>query len=414
MTLCQVSVTQTAFFALNLPMPSKPAPLHLCPLITFVLVGTCVAQDLPPDLPLSQPSAVEMDADRLAIIDDVVAEGLSRGRMPGCVVLVGRMGTVVYHKAFGFRQIVPDNQTMEPDTVFDMASLTKPVVTATCIMHLVEQGKVNLEAPVSAYLPAFGENGKDKITVRQLLTHTGGLIPDNSIKDYAEGPEQAFEKINKLGTYVEPGSKFVYTDVGFIVLARIVQKVSGKNVHEYSQERIFRPLGMSATGYLPNERLREKAAVTQERDGQPMRGEVHDPRAFALGGIAGHAGLFSTAPDLAKYAQMMINGGRLNNVTVLRPETVALMTAPVEVSAGLRTLGWDMRSTYSSNRGDLMSKAAFGHGGFTGTAMWIDPVQKLFVIFLSNRVHPDGKGSVNSLAGRIATIAAAAIIPRQP
>ncbi|MEO2033923.1 MAG: serine hydrolase [Planctomycetaceae bacterium] len=189
----------------------------------------------------------------------------------------------------------------------------------------------------------------------------------------------------------------------------MVHRITGKNIHEYSQDRIFRPLRMTETGYLPAESLRARAAVTQERDGQPMRGEVHDPRAWAMGGVSGHAGLFSTATDLAKYAQMMINGGSWGDARVLKPETVQLMRSPVQVSSGLRTLGWDMRSPYSSNRGDFFSKAAFGHGGFTGTTLWIDPEQDLFVIFLSNRVHPDGKGSVNALAGRIGTIASGAI-----
>lgn len=360
-------------------------------------------------IPEASPADVGMNAERLAVIDDVVAEGLDRNKMPGCVVLVGHKGRIVFHKAYGYRQLVPEKQPMELDTVFDMASLTKPVATATSVMLLVEAGKIDLQAPVAKYIPEFGANGKQDITVKQLLTHSGGLIPDNSIKDYADGSEVAFEKIHALKPYIEPGTRFVYTDVGFIVLAELVERLSGKNVHEFSQQKIFGPLKMTETGYLPSDDLKPRAAVTQERDGQPMRGDVHDPRAFALGGIAGHAGLFSTARDLSRYAQMLINGGSLDGVTVMKPETVKQMTDPVEVSSGLRTLGWDMRSPYSSNRGDFFTKAAFGHGGFTGTAMWIDPPQELFVIFLSNRVHPDGKGSVNALAGRIGTIAGAAI-----
>ncbi len=361
-------------------------------------------------LPGASPADVGMNAERLALIDDVVAEGLARKKMPGCVVLVGHKGRIVFHKAYGYRQLVPEKQPMKLDTVFDMASLTKPVATATSVMLLVEAGEIDLQAPVAKYIPEFGANGKQDITVKQLLTHSGGLIPDNSIKDYADGSEVAFDKIHALKTYVEPGTRFVYTDVGFIVLAELVERLTGKNVHEFSQQKIFGPLKMTETGYLPPDDLKLRAAVTQERDGQPMRGDVHDPRAFALGGIAGHAGLFSTAKDLSRYAQMLINGGSLDGVTVMKPETVKQMTDPVEVSSGLRTLGWDMRSPYSSNRGDFFTKEAFGHGGFTGTAMWIDPPQDLFVIFLSNRVHPDGKGSVNTLAGRIGTIAGAAIV----
>jgi len=360
-------------------------------------------------LPTAKPEDVGMDSARLALIADVVQEGISRKKMPGCVVLVGHKGHIVYHEAFGHRQLVPETQPMLKDTVFDMASLTKPIATSTCVMTLVEQNLVDLQAPVAKYIPEFAANGKQDITVQQLLVHSGGLIPDNSIKDYQGTVAESFEKIHALPTYVEPGTKFVYTDVGFIVLAELIERVTGKNVHEYSQQVLFEPLGMQETGYLPPEERQQRAAVTQERDGKPMRGQVHDPRAFALGGIAGHAGLFSTASDLTLYCQMMINGGSWNGKTILKLDTVALMTAPVEVSSGLRTLGWDMKSPYSSNRGDLFSDSAFGHGGFTGTSMWIDPEQQLFVIFLSNRVHPDGNGSVNALAGRIGTIAAAAI-----
>ncbi len=201
----------------------------------------------------------------------------------------------------------------------------------------------------------------------------------------------------------------MYSDVGFIVLAELIERVSGQTVHEFSQQKLFKPLGMTETGYLPAEALQVRAAVTQQRDGHWMAGEVHDPRAFALAGVAGHAGLFSTASDLATYCQMLLNSGTMGGTTIMQPATVATMTAAQEVPSGFRTLGWDMRSPYSSNRGDFFSKSAFGHGGFTGTSMWIDPDQQLFVIFLSNRVHPDGNGSVNSIAGRIGTIAAAAI-----
>ncbi len=346
------------------------------------------------------------DAD-LSSIDDAVREALEQKKMPGCVVLVGHRGKVIYHKAFGYRQLVPKQQPMLLDTVFDLASLTKPIATATSVMSLVESGDVKLDEPVATYIPEFAANGKQSITVRQLLTHTGGLIPDNHLRDYQDGAAVAFEKIHQLSTYVEPGSKFVYTDVGFIVLAELVERITGKPINDYCHEHFFAPLGMTETGYLPSAGLRDRAAVTQERNGKPMRGEVHDPRAYALGGVAGHAGLFSTAVDLSKFAEMLIGGGVRGDVKVLEASTIKQMAAPVEVSAGLRTLGWDMKSTYSSNRGETFSASAFGHGGFTGTAMWVDPEQQLYVIFLSNRVHPDGKGSVNRLAGRIGTIAGA-------
>ena len=360
-------------------------------------------------LPRVEPDAVGMSADRIARIDDVVAEGLRRKRMPGCVVLVGRNGKIVHFKAYGYRELLPNKVPMTTDTVFDLASLTKPIATATSVMTLVEQGKVLLSDPVAKHIPKFGANGKQKITVEQLLTHQGGLIPDNALRDYVNGQETAWKNIFNLKPYVEPGTKFVYTDVGFIVLAKLVERVTGKNIHQYSRDVIFKPLGMNETGFLPSAELRKRAAVTQQRDKHWMRGEVHDPRAYRLGGVAGHAGLFSTAADLALYAQMLLQRGELNGLRVIQAPTVALMVKPIEVSSGLRGLGWDIRTGYSTNRGDLFSQRAFGHGGFTGTSLWIDPKLDLFVIFLSNRVHPNGKGSVNSLAGRIGTIAAAAV-----
>ena len=350
-----------------------------------------------------------MNAGRLRVIDDVVHEGIERKHMPGAVVLVGLRGKIVYSRAFGHKQLKPTEAEMTTDTLFDMASITKPVATATSIMKLVEQGKVHLRDPVAKYIPEFGAGGKEKITVFHLLTHQGGLIPDNPLKDYDDGPQTAMKRIDALKPAAPPGTAFIYTDVGYIVLARLVERVSGLDVHQFSQKHIFGPLGMTQTGYLPEERLRERAAVTGQRAGKWMKGEVHDPRAFRLGGIAGHAGLFSTAEDLAVFAQMMLGGGVHHGVRVLQESTVRLMTKTYSVPDGARGLGWDVRSGYSSNRGDFFSSRAFGHGGFTGTSLWMDPKLDLFVVFLSNRVHPDGKGSVNSLAGRIGTIAAAAI-----
>lgn len=382
--------------------------------ILFTGAGSCWAKESRgDDLPEARPESVGMSSQRLAKIDGVIQYGLSRGRMPGCLIMVGRNGKIVFHKAYGRRRIEPSPEPMTRDTIFDMASLTKPIATATSIMKLIEEGKVELDARVAKYIPEFAANGKQDITIKQLLTHVGGLIPDNSIRDYDHGVEEAFQRIYKLKTYVEPGTKFVYTDVGFIVLADVVKRVAGKNVHEYSQQHVFGPLGMTETGYLPRADLRARAATTQQREGRWMRGEVHDPRAFRLKGIAGHAGLFSSSRDLAKYADMMLRGGNRQGVTILKPETVELMALRVDVGRGFRALGWDSKSGYSSNRGDLMSDRAFGHGGFTGTSLWMDPAEQLFVLFLSNRVHPDGKGSMNDLAGRVGTIAGSAIISPQ-
>jgi uncharacterized protein YbbC (DUF1343 family) len=357
-----------------------------------------------------EPETVGMSSARLQVIEAIVAEGIDRDKMPGAVVPVARRGKIAYHRAFGHRQLVPTKEEMTTDTVFDLASLTKPVATATSIMLLAERGQVELDDPVTQYIPEFNRHGKQPITLLQLLTHQSGLIADNPLRDYADGADQAMRRICDLSPVAEPGTRFIYSDVGYIVLAEIVRRVSGKDIHQFSREHIFQPLGMQDTGFCPAAELRKRSATTEQREGQWMRGQVHDPRAYQLGGVAGHAGLFSTAADLALYGQMMLDRGAGDGVRVLDQKTVRRMTRPHPVpGGGLRALGWDVRTGYSSNRGDLFSDQAFGHGGFTGTVLWIDPGLELVVIFLSNRVHPDGQGSVNPLAGRIGTVAAAAI-----
>jgi uncharacterized protein YbbC (DUF1343 family)/CubicO group peptidase (beta-lactamase class C family) len=380
-------------------------------------------------LPHAEPADAGMDAQHLGRIDEIVAQGLAEKRMPGCVVCIGRRGKIVLLKAYGNKQLKPTELPMTTDTVFDMASITKPVATATSIMLLVERGQLKLGDRVSAHIPEFAVEGKEPITIFDLLTHQSGLLPDNALADYEAGPEQALAKICALKLQAPTGTKLIYSDVNYFLLGELVRKISGKSVHEFSRDNIYRPLGMNATGYLPSDELKARAAPTEERDGHWMQGEVHDPRAFKLGGVAGHAGLFSTAEDLAIYAQMMIGGGEHNGVRVLAPRTVATMTRGYRIIGGsrstmegvpanppvfLRGLGWDKRSGYSINRGELLSESAFGHGGFTGTVLWIDPELELFVIFLSNRVHPDGKGLVNPLAGRIGTVAAGAIRDLDP
>jgi CubicO group peptidase (beta-lactamase class C family) len=286
------------------------------------------------------------------------------------------------------------------------------VATATSILILADRGKIDLDAPAAEYIPEFAQNGKEEITIAQLLTHQGGLIPDNPLSDYGAGPEKAWESIFALQPRVTPGSRFVYTDVGFLVLGEVVHRTSDQDLNEFTRENLFGPLGMRATGYLPSRQLAVGAAATERRDGRWMVGEVHDPRAHALGGIAGHAGLFSTAEDLAVYAQMMLGRGEYGGARIFSEQTWKKMTTPVAVSSGRRGLGWDMRTGYSSNRGKGFSESAFGHGGFTGTSLWIDPGRDLFVIFLSSRLHPDGKGSINPIAGQVGTIAVEAIEER--
>jgi uncharacterized protein YbbC (DUF1343 family)/CubicO group peptidase (beta-lactamase class C family) len=344
----------------------------------------------------------------LARIDTMVAEAIGRKEIPGCVVLIQHRGERVYYRAFGNRRVRPDVTPMTVDTVFDMASITKPVATATSVMILMERGKLRLADPVAMHLPEFGKNGKEEITIYQCLTHQAGLVPDSPLSEY-EDPDQIWPLLCALGTVYQPGSKFVYSDVGYQVLGKLVERVAGESLDAFARKNIFEPLGMTETGFLPDQLLRNRCAPTEQRDGRWMIGEVHDPRSYAMGGVAGHAGLFSTAADLQRYARMMLRGGALRGTRVLAPSTVNLMTAAYPSGEYLRGLGWDKRSKYATNRGELFTDRAFGHGGFTGTVIWIDPGHELVVIVLSNRVHPDGSGNVNRLAGRIGTVAVAAL-----
>jgi uncharacterized protein YbbC (DUF1343 family)/CubicO group peptidase (beta-lactamase class C family) len=392
-------------------------------------------------LPTAAPSAVGMSPTQLTNLDQIVEAEIAKKQLPGAVVLVGRQGKIVWRRAYGNRALEPQSEEMTLDTIFDLASLTKIVATATSIMILVERGLIRLGDPVARYIPEFAENGKRPITVEHLLVHRSGLIADNDIKDYEQGPEKAIENIWKLAPLNEVGSKFIYSDVNFIVLAELIKRVSGKPVDQFALENIYAPLGMKDTGYNPAESLKPRIAPTEQRGGPDqnrnregaakegeagaqnaahwMRGEVHDPRAYLLGGVAGHAGLFSTADDLAIYCQMMLNGGIYQGRRILSPMGVARMTEARPSAGNMRDgnsrgLGWDVYTGFSANRGDLFPIGSFGHTGFTGTGLWLDPATETFVVFLSNRVHPklDSKkpADVSSLRGRVASVVAASII----
>ena len=348
------------------------------------------------------------DAQRLARIEPLVLKAHRAGEFCGCVVAIGNSDGVSYQLVVGDRQTEPRQVVMTADTLFDVASLTKPIATATSIMLLFERGELRLSDPAAKYLSELDREATRSITIDQLLTHSAGYIPDNPMEDYLHGPEEAWRRLLQLDPDSPPGEKFIYSDVGFELLGRIVEEISDKPLDQYAREEIYQPLGMKETGYLPNEELRGRAVATEKIDGVWRVGEVHDPRSYALGGVAGHAGLFSTSADLVRFARMMLRGGILDGTRVLGERTVKEMHRPRNIQGNLRGAGWDMRSSYSSNRGDLFSDAAYGHGGFTGTGIWIDPELDLFVIFLSSRLHPDGKGSVNDLIGRIGVIAVSA------
>ncbi len=378
-----------------------------CVVALALMIPLGAAADPLPHRTLAQ---AELRGDMGELIDREVQRAIEAKKLPGCVVTIGRQGAIVYQHAYGHRQLEPEPEEMTVDTLFDLASLTKPIATSTSVMQLVEQGRIRLADPVSKYLPEFTSHGKDAITIEQLLIHSAGLIPDNSLADYREGWPQAYEKICELKLQSTPGEAFRYSDVGFVLLGELVHRVTGQTVDVYAKEHVFMPLGMRETSYNPPKELASRCATTEKEGEEWLRGKVHDPRARLMGGVAGHAGLFSTAGDLAIYAQALLNGGTYGETRIISPATLKEWTRSRAIGRTQRGLGWDKQSGYSRNRGEMMSADAFGHGGFTGTAIWIDPQLDLFVIFLSNRVHPDGKGEVNDLAGRIGTIASAACL----
>lgn len=337
----------------------------------------------------------------------LVELAVRRGEIPGGVLWVGRGGDPLIREAVGARTVEGPQagEGMTLDTIFDLASLTKVVATATCVMHLVDGGRVELSSPVTRYVPEFAGNGKEFITVEELLLHRGGLIPDNPIGDYEHGAEEAWRRICGLELVAEPGSSFLYTDVGYIVLGELVRAVDGRTLDRYAAEEVFEPLGMVDTCFLPPPSDHDRCAPTERRGDGWMRGQVHDPRAFLLGGVAGHAGLFSTARDLSVWCRMILGGGEVDGVRILSREAVARMTRPdwLPDRTGGRSLGFDVDTAYSSPRGSAFPRgASFGHTGFTGTSLWLDPESRGYFLLLTNRVHPDGAGKVVQLRRQVA------------
>jgi len=365
--------------------------------------------------------ATDIDLRRLDGIERVVTEAIGQKSLPGAVVVVGRGDRVVYQRAFGNRALVPAPEPMTTDTIFDVASLTKVVATTTSVMILVEEGRVRLSDRVSSYIPGFERYGKGDITVRHLLTHVSGLRPDVDLGDLWTGYDKAIELAIEEVPLAAVNERFVYSDINFFLLGDIVRRVSGKPLDVFARERIFQPLGMKDTTFKPAPSLQPRIAPTENctpygwpcdgPDRKMLRGVVHDPTARRMAGVAGHAGLFSTAADLSIFARMLLNGGSHAGVRVLAPLTVARMISPATPPGerNVRGLGWDMDSSFSVNRGELLPLGSFGHTGWTGTSLWIDPATKLFVVFMSNRVHPDGKGDVAPLRARVSTIAASAL-----
>ena len=395
---------------------------HCAIALTLVLVAQSFAQQ-PNDRFLPSVSL-----DHLARMDAVINESIRRHELPGAVVLVSRRGRVVWDKAYGDRAVEPVREKMTTNTIFDLASLTKVIATATSIMILIERGQVRLNDPLSKFIPEIKDEQRNRITIEHLLTHRSGYAPDFDLRERWTGYDEAIKRLINEPLRNAPGTRFVYSDIGYIALGEVVRRVSGRPLDEFASRNIFIPLGMTNTSFRPGPSVIGRIAPTEKRRGQLsylgdsavdagavgekwLRGEVHDPTSFRMGGVAGHAGLFSTARDVANYCQMILNKGMFRGTRILSPASIATMTRPRQVATNgwSRGLGWDINTSYSTNRGDAFPLGSFGHTGFTGTSIWIDPSFDMFVVFLSNRVHPDGKGDVAALRGKVATIAASAI-----
>jgi CubicO group peptidase (beta-lactamase class C family) len=346
---------------------------------------TAVARPLPGGLPEREPAAVGMSAERLATIDRVVQRGIEAGGYPGASLVVGRKGYAIWQRGYGTLDWTRTSRVTANESLYDLASLTKVVATTTALMVLFDQGKVELDAPVSTYLPEFSGGLKDQVTVRHLLTHRAGLSAGRELWRMASTPAEARAAVISSPINCTPGACYEYSDLGADLLGFIAEAVSGESLEGLLQKQVFRKLAMNDTRFRLSDADAARTAPTEIAPprGYPLRGEVHDENAYALGGVAGHAGLFSTAADLSVFAQMLLDGGVYNGTRIVADSTVQLFTRR---AAGHRALGWDTCAG-GAGCGQFMSERAFGHTGFTGTSLWIDPDRQMFVVLLTNRVH---------------------------
>ncbi len=370
-------------------------------MIKYVLASFRIVQVLTFLLIFSVPvhSAPQFDEAALAPIAGIVEQAVRDGRIPGAVVVIGTNEKIIYRQAFGRRSLRPDKTPMTEAVIFDVASLTKVVATTTAVMQLVEKGKLRLDAPVAKYWPAFKKNGKGKITLRHLLTHYSGLRVEPKLKPELQGSGVILKAIISEKPLHPPGQKYSYSDLNFIILGELVRRTSGLPLDRYCSLHIFDPLGMKDTTFKPPVSQASRIAPTVEIEGRLLCGEVHDPIARRMGGVSGHAGVFSTADDLAVFARMMLGGGKADGQTNLQPQTVNMMTLPQSPrgKARLRGLGWDVQEPFAANVQELCPVGAYSHLGYTGAGLWIDPVSGIYLIVLTNRVHADGGGSIKEL-----------------
>ncbi|MBS3819619.1 beta-lactamase family protein [bacterium] len=376
-------------------------------------------------LPKTHPQDVGISPDRLSCLHSLIQDAIQNRDFPGAVVLVARKGKIVFHRAYGESQWLPEHHSMEKSMIFDLASLTKPVATATSIMMLVEKGKIRLWDKVKDFIPSFipyqseKEKKKKEARIWHLLTHTSGLPSYTDVGKIKEkyGSSCSLESLMKHIAHLPktdpPGESFRYSCLGYITLHSILKKVTGINLAQFSEKHIFKPLGMNRTFFNPPSHLHAQCVPTELIEGKPLKGTVHDPLARLQGGVSGNAGLFSTAKDLAVFSQMILNKGGYKGTRILSPLTVKRMTSiyPQAFFSG-RGLGWDLESPYATAGGDIFGSRSFGHTGYTGTSLWIDPETETMVIFLTNRVHPHDKGSVVSLRSKVANVVASSIMKK--
>jgi CubicO group peptidase (beta-lactamase class C family) len=356
-------------------------------------------------------SAVErFDQAKLSQMGDVINQAVSDHQLPGGVLWLESRGSN-YHHAFGHRTLEPKPEPMTEDTIFDVASMTKILATTPALMLLFERGKVSLDEPIGSYLSEFKRNGETPVTIRHLMSHTSGF-------------ERTLRRLPDWGNLAQaltiaaaeppphrPGTVLQYSDINFIILGELVQRITGTKLNEFAAKEIYEPLKMIDTGYLPAGARLSRIAPTNQRNYESQRGKVHDPKALRMGGVAGHAGVFTTASDLARFARMILNEGELDGVRIFKPETVRLMTSvqtPPSLK-GRRGLGWDIDSDFSRPRGQWFPLGSFGHTGFTGTCIWIDPYSKSFWMFLSNRVLTNPSGNIYAVQRALADLSAGAI-----
>jgi len=388
--------------------------------VLLLLVFNLLAQPLPK----ASANDLGFDGNRLQRVDAVIQTAIDNGDIPGAVLLVTRHNKVAYRNAYGFKQLLPEKQKMEVGTVFDLASITKPVATATSAMVLIDCGQLRLLDKVSDFVTGFSPwlddstHKKTDVRVIHLMTHTSGLPPYAPVEELKQkygtpAPDSLLAHIAAMPKHHKPGTYFKYSCLNFITLQRIIEKISGQSLKDFSAQNIFEPLKMNNTKMLPQGEFASLCAPTQllEEEGL-LRGKVHDPLArVMMGCISGNAGLFSDVDDLAIFAAVMLNKGAWNGQRILSPAAVAAFTTiPQGYEKFGRSLGWDLSSAYSSNQGDLFSDKTFGHTGYTGTSLIIDPETETAVIFLTNRVHPNDKGHVVRIRSLVANVVAGAIV----